>query len=512
MRFGWSRLAYLLITLTLLATLVKLSAVPTGASPGETASSPLSALRESSSFRDGSLEDVSPEALEAVSGVLKGSGNAEADLAGHDGGRAPGAGDHTAEKEAGEDPLDHDHAASGPGDHAHEAAQTSLYRDVDFRVEAPVFYRPAVEGRVGSRTDGTRRSSGGRGGAKVCENVNAAPPGAKIIFPMTSEFFDSYEDTWGAARPQGGHEGTDLMAPDGAPEFAMTDGTVVPVSGSNANGWNTLGGYTVMIRADYSIGPVEEGDLFYYAHLNQPTKLRPGDAVRAGDVVGYAGDTGEGPEGTRGGFPSHLHLGWYDLGGDRSQVASGAMNPYPLLEWIKANGGSIKGGENVPYCVAEQPATPTPSTGGSWPFPANPGVRPDMDTGSGSPAPTPSAAPRPSAESSPTLTPDRHDGSRPGTGGGAEGPANNTGNGNTGNGNGGGNATAGEEPVATPGQDAGETTGVGRGRRSPPALRSRRPADCPVRLRAERRPEMQPVRRPATLPPEFRSRWKRREN
>jgi hypothetical protein len=33
------------------------------------------------------------------------------------------------------------------------------------------------------------------------------------------------------------------------PEYAVTDGTVVPVIGSNGNGWNTLGDYTVMLRA-----------------------------------------------------------------------------------------------------------------------------------------------------------------------------------------------------------------------------------------------------------------------
>jgi hypothetical protein len=33
------------------------------------------------------------------------------------------------------------------------------------------------------------------------------------------------------------------------PEYAVTDGTVVPVTGSNGNGWNTLGDYTVMLRA-----------------------------------------------------------------------------------------------------------------------------------------------------------------------------------------------------------------------------------------------------------------------
>ena len=86
-------------------------------------------------------------------------------------------------------------------------------------------------------------------------------------------YANSYDDTWGAPRPQGGHEGTDLMSPAGTPEYAVTDGTIVPVTGSNGNGWNTLGGYALMLRAAYSVGPVREGDLFYYAHLEKESAL-----------------------------------------------------------------------------------------------------------------------------------------------------------------------------------------------------------------------------------------------
>src|SRR3712207_9364137 len=98
-----------------------------------------------------------------------------------------------------------------------------------------------------------------------------------------------------------------------------------------------------MVEAAYSVGPIKKGDLFYYAHLERESALKIGTRVRAGQVVGYAGDTGQGPELTRGLFPPHLHLGWYDATGSRSDVVSGAMNPYPLLEWIKANGGAITG-------------------------------------------------------------------------------------------------------------------------------------------------------------------------
>jgi Peptidase family M23 len=145
-----------------------------------------------------------------------------------------------------------------------------------------------------------------------------------------------------------------------------------------------------MVEASYSVGPVKKGDLFYYAHLDRESALKIGTRVRAGQVLGYAGDTGQGPEVTRGHFPPHLHLGWYDAIGSRSNATSGAMNPYPLLEWIKANGGAITGGSDVRYCQTPQTGMPTPSAGASrWPKPDSPGVRPDLDTGSHDPKPSP---------------------------------------------------------------------------------------------------------------------------
>ncbi len=251
----------------------------------------------------------------------------------------------------------------------------------------PVFYRPPAAGF----------SSGGA--RPVCGDLGRFPVSRRVVFPLEERYFYSYEDTWGAPRPQGGHEGTDLMAPEGAPEYAVTDGTVVLVAGSNENGWNTLGGYAVMVRADYSIGPVKAGDLFYYAHLVRPSPLKAGTRVRAGQVVGYSGDTGQGPEVTRGLFPAHLHLGWYDPTGARSEADSGAMNPYPLLEWIKANVGAVTGGSGARYCEAPSPIPPTGES--DWPTPDAPGVSPDLDTDSGDPKPSPVARNEPPTTTAP---------------------------------------------------------------------------------------------------------------
>lgn len=159
------------------------------------------------------------------------------------------------------------------------------------------------------------------------------------VFPLPERYAGSYANDWGASRVQGRHEGTDVFAPDGIPIRSITDGTVSRAWGSSDDGWNTLGGYTVMIEASHDVGPIERGDRLYYAHMNGPTALQPGEKVEAGQKIGEVGDTGQGPPGTRGEFEPHLHLGWYAGWGlfetDRTQAASGAMNPYPLLRWIE---------------------------------------------------------------------------------------------------------------------------------------------------------------------------------
>jgi murein DD-endopeptidase MepM/ murein hydrolase activator NlpD len=301
--------------------------------------------------------------------------------------------------------------ASGPHEHEHEGvaprvgtasrenpAAPPFARHLKRAIAAPpsaspaagraVFYRPPPERLTPAAPE---PGSGERQGpGPVCGDLGRFPSGNRLVFPLSMQHANSFEDTWGAPRPQGGHEGTDLMVPTGTPEYAITDGTIVPVIGSNGNGWNSLGGYAVMLRAAYSAGPVREGDLFYYAHLERESALPLGATVRAGQLVGYAGDTGQGPEVTRGLFPPHLHFGWYDATGTRSYLPSGAMNPYPLLEWLRVGGGVLGGGTDARYCEVLRSGAPTPSTGRDrWPAARDPGARPDLDTGSRRPAPSP---------------------------------------------------------------------------------------------------------------------------
>lgn len=136
----------------------------------------------------------------------------------------------------------------------------------------------------------------------------------------------SFEDSWMFERTyQGerGHEGTDIMPSvnkNGVfPVVSMTDGVV------EEKGWLELGGYRIGIRAP-------KGAYFYYAHLDSYAQIEVGDEVKAGDLLGFMGDTGYGTEkGTRGKFPVHLHLGIY-ICPDKEEFS---VNPYPALCYLK---------------------------------------------------------------------------------------------------------------------------------------------------------------------------------
>ena len=136
----------------------------------------------------------------------------------------------------------------------------------------------------------------------------------------------SFEDSWmfdRTYREERGHEGTDIM-PDAnrrgvLPVVSMTDGVVEKL------GWLELGGYRVGIRAP-------GGAYFYYAHLDSYGDIREGSEVKAGDLLGFMGDTGYGTkEGTKGKFPVHLHVGIY-IGSGEEEVS---VNPYAALRYLE---------------------------------------------------------------------------------------------------------------------------------------------------------------------------------
>ena len=73
--------------------------------------------------------------------------------------------------------------------------------------------------------------------------------------------------------------------------------------------------------------------LFVDAHLSSYGRdFQEGDPVKAGELLGFLGDSGYGPEGTTGKFPPHLHLGIYV---EREEDPEYALNPYPVLQFLQ---------------------------------------------------------------------------------------------------------------------------------------------------------------------------------
>jgi murein DD-endopeptidase MepM/ murein hydrolase activator NlpD len=146
------------------------------------------------------------------------------------------------------------------------------------------------------------------------------------VFPVYGP--SSWSDTFRAPRaaPVGWHHGIDIFAPLGAPILAVASGTLFSI------GWNDIGGYRLWLRD-------REGNEFYYAHLSAFSTLAvEGAQVRAGDVIGFVGSTGD-AEGT----PYHLHFEIHPVS-MKLLGYDGVVNPTTyLLAWEKLQDVPIVG-------------------------------------------------------------------------------------------------------------------------------------------------------------------------
>lgn len=168
----------------------------------------------------------------------------------------------------------------------------------------------------------------------TAEIVLSVPQAAEAIVPASATQFVikafphetaivRFSDTWGASRSGGrGHTGTDIMSPKGTWVVAVDDGIVERLD------WNRLSGWNIMIRH-------ADGWTSHYLHLNNDTPgtddgeggeetafvegLDVGSFVKAGDVIGFVGDSGNAEH-----TGSHTH---FELHVDGRKV-----DPYPFLE------------------------------------------------------------------------------------------------------------------------------------------------------------------------------------
>ncbi len=162
-----------------------------------------------------------------------------------------------------------------------------------------------------------------------------------FVFPVAGDV--EFIDSWGYPRMSGTasahwHQGTDIFATAGTPLIASENGVLDRI------GSGTLGGNKLWI-----VG--ESGTEYYYAHLSGFTPgIKDGMAVRAGEVVGYVGDTGN----ARGTSP-HLHFEMHPDG-------IGPANPYPLLKAAYGNRPVAPAVGPAPTVSPAPTAAPVPTT------------------------------------------------------------------------------------------------------------------------------------------------------
>jgi hypothetical protein len=164
--------------------------------------------------------------------------------------------------------------------------------------------------------------------ATLAAGSAAASPGARggavpdpIVFPVVGPY--RYTNDFGDPRPQGRHEGNDVLAPKKAIVVATEDGKI--------KFWTTSARAGCML---YLYGA--SGTTYFYIHLNNDVTagndnrgkcvaggsywpgLKDGAKVVAGQAIGYVGDSGD-ADGT-----PHLHFEVHPGDG-------GPTNPYPYL-------------------------------------------------------------------------------------------------------------------------------------------------------------------------------------
>ena len=146
--------------------------------------------------------------------------------------------------------------------------------------------------------------------------VDPAVPGALVV-PVAGVDRAALHGNWGDEREGGArhHTGLDIMAPGGTPTLAAADGVVERLWKSQA------GGNTIYLRS------ADRRWTYYYAHLaGYAPRLHEGQVVRAGQPIGFVGDTGNAGAGN-----THLHFGVTRMRAGERWHQGEPVDPFPLL-------------------------------------------------------------------------------------------------------------------------------------------------------------------------------------
>lgn len=159
--------------------------------------------------------------------------------------------------------------------------------------------------------------------------LTAVKPTSATTLQIPVQGIDAGEllDTFTARRNDGRtHNAIDILAPEGTPVLATTDGRIAKLFESDAGGLTI---YQYDTDGKYA---------YYYAHLDDyADELREGMAVRQGQLIGYVGSSGNADSDT-----PHLHFAIFRLGPAKRWWKGTPINPYPLLLNTAADHGKMQ--------------------------------------------------------------------------------------------------------------------------------------------------------------------------
>jgi len=138
----------------------------------------------------------------------------------------------------------------------------------------------------------------------------------KLAMPIAGIDPRTLHSNFSEARGGHAHEALDIMTPRGTPVLAVAEGNVVKLFNSKP------GGLTV-----YQFDNTQKW-CYYYAHLDRYAEgLREGTLLRKGEILGYAGSTGDAS-------PSapHLHFAVFELGPEKSWWKGTPIDPLAFLK------------------------------------------------------------------------------------------------------------------------------------------------------------------------------------
>jgi murein DD-endopeptidase MepM/ murein hydrolase activator NlpD len=188
---------------------------------------------------------------------------------------------------------------------AEEEARRQAEEEARRRAEEAARNATTTTTTRGGADNGSTTTTVGGDDTDTTTPASPPPPSSGGTCPVAGAV--SFSDSYGAPRSGGrAHRGVDMIAAQGTPIVAIYAGTIRRMSTS------ALGGITLWLRAD-------NGDTFYYAHLDGYGDIATGQTVPEGFVLGYNGATGNAPD-----WLPHLHFEWHPGGGS-------AVNPYQLV-------------------------------------------------------------------------------------------------------------------------------------------------------------------------------------